>query len=370
MKILHLLSGGGIGGIEMLCRDIAEFSEDTNEFCFLYRGGVIADSIQKKGAPTYFFYKKVLLGRVMKLLWLVHKKKYDVIIVHHEGIGIYSFYLILRFFFGKIGFIKYLHCPFEKKYFYTGQKLLDKLNYNILKATIRKSNILIAVSGFVKESYIQEFECRSDQIRVNYNGIQRETHIERQMIDEGHTVRLLYIGRLVEVKGITLLLRAVKQLFDEGISLELEIIGDGAMRADYEKTVVELGIEKMVFFRGYDLNKQKYYDETQIFVYPSIWQEAFGISIVEAMEHGLICVASNTGGIPEIITNDIDGFLFENKNIDHMVYVLHKAIEMCKTKKYIRMSEAARKRAENFDIGKTINRLRNICADVVKNKHV
>ena len=65
MKILHLLSGGNIGGIEMLCRDISELSHEQNEFCFLYSGGVMADEMEKKNVHVYRFYKENLFMRTM-----------------------------------------------------------------------------------------------------------------------------------------------------------------------------------------------------------------------------------------------------------------------------------------------------------------
>ena len=58
MKILHLLSGGNIGGIEMLCRDISELSHEQNEFCFLYSGGVMADEMEKKMSMCIDFIKR------------------------------------------------------------------------------------------------------------------------------------------------------------------------------------------------------------------------------------------------------------------------------------------------------------------------
>ena len=97
MKILHLLSGGGIGGIEMLCQNIAELNRGENEFCFLYSGGSIAEEMKQSGVPVYLYFREKLVLRMFKLWLLVKRQKYDVIIVHHEGIGIYLFYLMLLY---------------------------------------------------------------------------------------------------------------------------------------------------------------------------------------------------------------------------------------------------------------------------------
>lgn len=359
MKVLHLLSGGGIGGIEILCRDIAELSSEQNEFCFLYSGGVIADAMESNYAIIYRLYESNMAIRLLKLMLLVRRNKYDVIIVHHEGIGIYLFYIILTCFFRKCRYIKYLHCSFEEKYFYQGIKWKDRLNYFTLKTAISGSDLLIAVSEFVKNTYLEEFKCGQDKIKVIYNGIRLIQQFEPadKTVQEDEPVRLLYIGRLVEVKGVRLLLHAMKKLVDEGENIELELLGDGPQREDYEQLTQELGLRDRVHFRGYLLEKEPYYSSTQIFVYPSIWQEAFGISIVEAMAHGMLCVASRSGGIPEIIEHEVNGFLFENANKEELIRVLQKAIKVCRDECWHEYVNNAREKVGGFDIGNMIDAL-------------
>lgn len=363
MKILHLLSGGGIGGIEILCRDIADLSEERHEFCFLYSGGEIADEMQKKNQPIYFFYEKSLLGRFSSLIKLVKREQYDTVVVHHEGIGIYSFYLILTYLFKRIRFVKYLHCSFEEEYFYEGRKIKDLLNYSILKRALKRSAYLVAVSEFVKKTYCEAFHCDADKVSVIYNGIRFSESVDasapkRERCDE---VRLLYIGRLIEVKGVRLLIYAVKNLIDTGKRVSLTILGDGPQYKEYVQLAEKLRIENSVHFEGYQMNKQPFYQKTDIFVYPSVWQEAFGISIVEALAQGMICVASISGGIPEIIEDGVDGFLFERGNIKSLTETLLKAANTCSSVQYDVMAEAAKQKARQFDINIMIDDLEKIC---------
>ena len=361
MKVLHLLSGGGVGGIEMLCRDIAELSSEQNEFCFLYSGGVIADDMESNHAIVYRLYASNMVIRLLKLMLLVRRNKYDVIVVHHEGIGIYLFYIILTCIFRQCHYIKYLHCSFEEKYFYQGIKWKDRLNYLILKTAISRSDLLIAVSGFVKSTYLEEFKCDPDKMKVIYNGIRLNQQFEPadKTVQENEPVRLLYIGRLVEVKGVRLLLHAMKKLVDEGENIELELLGDGPQREEYEQIVQEQGLGERVFFRGYQLDKQSYYNRTQIFVYPSIWQEAFGISIVEAMAHGMLCVASRSGGIPEIITDGKEGLLFKAEEIESLVGALRSAAKISREDD-VTMRINAYNRAHYFDISNMISEFQKL----------
>lgn len=368
MKILHLLSGGGIGGIEMLCRDIADLSREQNEFCFLYNGGVIAEEMKYKNIPVYFFYKDNLIDRIQKLFWLVKRKRYDVIIVHHEGIGIYAFYLMLLYCFKKIKFVKYLHCSFEEKYFYQGNKVKDKINYFILKKTLMKSHCIVAVSEFVKQSYCREFACGEDKVKVIYNGIRIQQNVNKtsKMQLNDMPVGLLYIGRLIEVKGIHILLEAMKKLINQGENVELNILGDGPLRSEYEQLSKKLGIEGKVHFQGYVMDKQMFYENAMIFVYPSICQEAFGISLVEALEQGMLCVASDAGGIPEIIEDGRDGFLFQNGDSDDLAEALRRAINSSRSPAYGEMCEKAIQKSQRFDINETVNNLQKLCRGLVE----
>lgn len=366
MKILHLLSGGGIGGIEMLCRDIADKGEEQNEFCFLFAGGEIAEEIIEKGIPVYSFYKNKLYARMVKLVQLVKKERYDVIIVHHEGIGIYAFYLGLLFFFRKVKFIKYLHCSFEEKYFFQGNRAKDVLNYHILKKTLVRSDCMVAVSNFVKQSYCEEFGINKDRVKVIYNGIdvlQNVNGLCRKQ-SERDVTKLLYVGRLIETKGVHILLDAVKKLIDRKENVELDILGDGPMRMDYEQIAEKLGIRNKVHFRGYVLDKQKFYENADIFVCPSICQEAFGISIIEALAQGLICVASNVGGIPEIIDDGKDGFLVQSGNGSELAETLLKAKKCVKSPMHEEMQNKAIQKSQEFKVSQTINGLQKLCREL------
>lgn len=366
MKILHLLSGGNIGGIEMLCRDISKLSHEQNEFCFLYSGGAITDEMEKENVRVYRFYEDKLFIRIYKLFRLVKNAGYDIVIVHHEGIGIYSFYLLLAYCFRKIKYIKYLHCSFEKKYFYTGKTGRDWLNYSILKKTLYRSDCVVAVSEFVKKSYCVEFSYPPDKIEVIYNGIRIKEKAERNIqIPDKDTITLLYIGRLVDEKGIDLLLRALKKLLDGGENVELEILGDGNKRQEYEAFAKELGIKDSVFFEGYQLQKQPFYDKSKIFVYPSICEEAFGISIVEAMGEEMVCVASDIGGIPEIVEDGKDGFLFRSGDVEGLTETIQRAIHCTKGQGYNEIKKLAKRKSQRYDVTKTIENLENIFCQLV-----
>ena len=357
-KVLHLLAGGGAGGIEMLCEQIGLLGKERHEFCFLFGMGEIADKMRGEGLQVYDITEGSFLNKLGRLKALARKNGYDAVIVHHEGVGTYLFYYLLQKSVKGPKYIKYLHCSFEDKFFYVGNRFKDSIHHMLLGAVLKSSDALIAVSEFTKKSYVDEFKLSPDKVKVVYNGIK----VTADGINGSGNSGLLYIGRLVDVKGVDVLIDALGILVnDEKLChIHLDILGDGPARAELEQKVEALGLKDIVTFHGVQLDKAPFYDKAKIFVYPPIWQEAFGISIIEAMSQGLICVASDVGGIPEIITDGQDGLLFEAGSPKALAEALKKATAITGGSDAAEFIKASRRRAADFTIEKSIEGLESI----------
>ena len=84
-------------------------------------------------------------------------------------------------------------------------------------------------------------------------------------------------------------------------------------------------------------------------MHPAIWEEGFGISIIEAMSCGKICIASRKGAIPEIIDDGVNGFLVESNKEDELSKKIMEVSKMTDEQRII-IEENARKRANDFTI--------------------
>jgi len=116
------------------------------------------------------------------------------------------------------------------------------------------------------------------------------------------SVRLLTVGNLVEIKGHRHLIGALARLHDRGVPARLEIVGDGTLRGALEGQVRELGLESHVQFHGY-LSREgvaEMMGTVDVFVLPSLW-ETLGCVLIEAMASGLPSVATDVGGVPEVL---------------------------------------------------------------------
>jgi glycosyltransferase involved in cell wall biosynthesis len=125
---------------------------------------------------------------------------------------------------------------------------------------------------------------------------------------------LLFVGRLVSTKGVTVLLQAAKLLADQGYGFELFIVGEGPERDALEQQVETSELTSQVKFLG-SLPAQaieKYFSKANLVVVPSLAGEVFGLVVAENMLRGIPVVASDLGAFSEILADT--GRLFTRGN--------------------------------------------------------
>ena len=83
----------------------------------------------------------------------------------------------------------------------------------------------------------------------------------------------------------------------------------------------------MVNFVGTQTNVIEWLDKADIFVYPVIWKEAFGISVVEAMSRGCIPIVTKKGGLPEIIDDEVNGFIISKCDREELAQKITNIIQ-------------------------------------------
>lgn len=365
MKVLHLLSAGYIGGIEVLCKDIAQKDKENNIFAFLFGGGAMEEKIKEIGVPVYSVYKEKCVNiwkRIRVLNAICEENQIQAVIVHKEGIDILLHYLLLARRRRNLYFIRYFHTTFEEKYYYDGNFIKNKLNKYLICQSLKKSDCIVSVSKCVEDSLFKNFKVDPKKMHVIYNGISEELFVDNQEKSDKkqNKIEIIYVGRIVDAKGIDVLLNAFKGVLEKKPEVKLRLLGDGEARNSYQDQVRSMGIEESVIFEGFQLEKEKYLRNADIFVYPSRCEEAFGISIVEAMAYGLLCIASNVGGIPEVIKDRENGFLFKSEDSLDLESKLLVAISAIEKGQDNEMSLQAKKTAHFFTIDNTIKQLNDM----------
>ena len=131
------------------------------------------------------------------------------------------------------------------------------------------------------------------------------------------TSYLLFVGRLSEEKGINIL---IDTYLKYNLSIPLKIVGDGPLRESLHQKIHNSKVENCIEFLGFQDNAKVFklmYNATCL-VFPSIWYEAFPLTIVEAFASGLPVLASKIGGMEEIIEDRVTGLHFEVGNLESL----------------------------------------------------
>ena len=146
---------------------------------------------------------------------------------------------------------------------------------------------------------------------------------------------LLFVGRLEKIKGVEFLIRAIAVIIKVFPQTTLTIIGDGSNKKDLCNLIKRLHLEKHIQIIGWVENKDldTYYEKASIVVVPSISSEAFGLVILEAMSAGRPVIGTKVGGFPEIIDDEVNGYLIEPENPEQ---IADKVIRLFSGRKFIK----------------------------------
>ena len=196
----------------------------------------------------------------------------------------------------------------------------------------------IMVSQFIMDKHIQykpSMKSKSTQI---YNFLDLSNYSP----NTSHQNYYVYFGRLSREKGILTLLNAWRNFPD----LQLKIVGGGELEKDVIKFIDEhnmSNVELMGYLSGdtlFDVVKKSKF----VFV-PSEWYENNPMNVIESFALGKPVIGARIGGIPELIKEGFNGYLFESGNLDDLTNTIKRA-ESVSDDEYLRFANNARKFAE------------------------
>uniref|UniRef100_UPI00404AD566 glycosyltransferase n=2 Tax=Gelidibacter sp. TaxID=2018083 RepID=UPI00404AD566 len=155
-----------------------------------------------------------------------------------------------------------------------------------------------------------------------------------KVISKQSTIKLISIGRLIELKGFEYAIRSVKILIDKGYNVQYCIVGTGEMENYLLELISNLSLTNYVFLVGSKNQKEIRFllEEHHIFLMSSITDlhgraEAQGVVTAEAQAMGLPIVAFNCGGVPYTIIDGETGFLISEKDTSNYAQAIVNLIE-------------------------------------------
>jgi glycosyltransferase involved in cell wall biosynthesis len=141
------------------------------------------------------------------------------------------------------------------------------------------------------------------------------------------TKRLLLVAMLLPIKGIPYLLEALAHLHKKRNDFVLDVVGDGPNAKEYKELAFQFSLEKVVNFHGIKTKEEvaEFMRKADFFVLPSKW-ENLPCVLIEAMASGLPIVATNVGGIPELI-NDNVGILVPPRDAEALAVAINHLLD-------------------------------------------
>jgi len=163
--------------------------------------------------------------------------------------------------------------------------------------------------------------------------------------------RLLFLGNMMEEKGVFVLLKACKILNEMSLPFECHFVGSWAdvLPTDFKNRITDYGLNNIVFTHGakYDLDKQRFFVESDVFIFPSFYHyESFPLVVIEALQYQLPVISCPEGGIADMVKDGVNGFLVPQRDEEVLADKIKILIEDPELR--IRMGIAGRKRYETL----------------------
>jgi N-acetyl-alpha-D-glucosaminyl L-malate synthase BshA len=292
-------------------------------------------------AYPLFKFPPYTLALAVKMEEVALKEDLDILHVHYAIPHSASAYLAKKLLHDKIKVVTTLHG--------TDVQLvgLDPSYKSITKFSIEKADGVTAVSKFLRDATKREFGIEND-IKVVYNFVDinqypRINRSEKALASESKSKKVIThvsnfrgVKRIPDVIDVFCKISAVEDA-------ELYLVGDGPDIPLAEEMVIKCDIKDKTRFFGNVQSIKEILAETDVFLLPSE-QESFGLAALEAMASEIPVIASNVGGLPEVIDHGENGMLCELGDTDSMA---ESAIELLRDEAYRKeMGRKAREKVE------------------------
>lgn len=369
-RLVHIVEDLEIGGLERVIASIVlgmdRSKYDVEAWC-LARGGKIAEEIVDRGVTVKIlgmatYHNPLKIIELAKLM-----RRHNVDIVHAHG--------YFGSTFGRIAAIL-ARAPVIVTHVHTTYYGFKKRHLIIERCLSVFTDKIICVSQAVKKFVVERERISAQRICVIYNGVGKsflregDTDCDADRASLGFNngdFVVITVASITPHKGHRVLIDAVRRLSKKHDQLRLLIVGDGPLSNELKSYINELGLSSKIVFTGQRKDVASLLRLANVFVLPSTEREGFGIVLVEAMTSCLPLIGTRVGGIPEVIEENVNGFLVTPGNPEELAVAIEKLISDKTVSE--RMSWMGRKIFEKkFTVAKMTESIESLYDEIIEGR--
>lgn len=362
MKVLHFIDEIKIGGAQthlftIIKEMLVQFPNDEHKIVVLFEDDLYSDKFREIGVEVEtlnlrsYFATKSYFTIVSILKSYIKKENPQVVETHltwsrllantaarvagvkkrigfeHGDIYLSSIFFKITNFFSQFIFDEIIVCSDELK-------IWANKTHHIANAKLKVM-----------------YNC-VDLVKFKPVGVKNLEKVLDQKLPKFNFISVGTLGKGVN-KRVDISIKATAILKEKGYDVGLIICGDGEQKQDLEKLAVYLGIESQIRFLGMRNDIPKILPHAFAFVHAAPY-EPFGIVCIEAMACGLPAIVPNSGGIKNIVSNTIDGYVYEHLNENDLAI---KMETLLLNDSYNKMAESALEKVKKYDVNLYVKRL-------------
>jgi len=280
--------------------------------------GIFVVGPQFREEKRYILDRLVNVFLTLKEIWKNREVLKDVDLVFAPFFEYIMFeFLLLKLICKKAKFVVYIIGDYpEWNYHKKKNKLLK-----IFLLVSQKLSQLLADECWMLSKYLMSKYKTRNSVLIGNSSIKTEDISLPKTINV-EKITLIFVGRFAKEKNPHIPILVAKALKEKGYNVNLNLVGDGELKADIEELIQKLGLNESVKMFGWIKDRRRLFEilrESDILVFTSKPGEGLGLTILEAMSQGLPVIATKCGGPEEVIKDGINGYLVNYSADEYIV---------------------------------------------------
>lgn len=361
MRVVQLISQTVIGGAESYGHTLAcELAQRGHSVRLLANraNGPLLDRRCPADLVSASLPRRSRLDPSILRFLMRHLSAFQPHVIHAHNFGANTWARTLGMFFPRMVVVCHVHSGRMVSHHPQRRVYVDRLMYRRADAVIVLNNEQV--------SFLEErLEVPRSRIHLMPNGIDM-ARFSPPAPGKRSNLRVVCVASLTPVKDHQTLLKAWSIVHPQIPDARLTLVGDGELRPRLEKQARELGIEGSVEFAGLQSDVLPYLERAGVFVLPSL-REAMPLALLEAMAAGMAAIASDVGGIPEMIEDGFNGRLIRPGDVDTLA---HRLLQMLRDPaRQATLGAAARETVvHRYSLSASIDQLERLYAKLVESR--